>query len=61
MVIRDVEVYRRNRRDFSGSNGLLDLSDDVHDFGILPSVHLGIVLNDGVLAIHALNKIQTAR
>ena len=61
MVIRDVEVYRRNRRDFSGGNGLLDLSDDVHDFGILPSVHLGIVLNDSVLAIHALYEIQTAR
>ena len=27
---------------------LLKLSDNVHDFGILPSVHLGIILNDGV-------------
>ena len=61
VVIRDVEVYRRNRRDFSGGNGLLDLSDNVHDFGILPSVHLGIVLNNGVFAIHALYEIQTAR
>ena len=61
VVIRDVEVYRRNRRDFSGGNGLLDLRDNVHDFGILPSVHLGIVLNDGVLAVHALYEIQTAR
>ena len=61
VVISDVEVHRRNRRDFSGSNRLLNLSDDVHDFGILPSVHLGIVLNDSVLAIHALNEIQTAR
>ena len=61
VVIRDVEVHRRNRWNFSGGNGLLDLSDNVHDFGILPSVHLGIVLNDGVLAIHALHEIQTAR
>ena len=59
--IRDVEVHRRNRRDFSGGDGLLKLSDNVHDFGILPSVHLGIILNDGVLSIYALYEVQTTR
>ena len=61
VVIRDVEVHRRNRWDFSGGDGLLKLSDNVHDFGILPSVHLGIILNDGVLSIYALYEVQTTR
>ena len=61
VVIRDVEVHRRNRRDFSGCEGLLNLSNDVHDLRILPAVHLCIVLNDGIFPIHALNKVQTAR
>ena len=61
VVIRDVEVHRRNRRDFFGCEGLLNLSDDVHDLRILPAVHLCIVLNDGIFPIHALNKVQTAR
>ena len=56
-----MEVHRRNRRDFSGGDGLLKLSDNVHDFGILPSVHLGIILNDGVLAIYTLYEVQTPR
>ena len=33
----------------------------VHDFGILPSVHLGIVLNNSIPAIHALYEVQTPR
>ena len=61
VVIRDVVVHRRNRRDYPGSNGLLDLSNNVHNFGILPTVYLGVVLNDSVFAIHTLNKVQTAR
>ena len=61
VVICDVEVHRRNRRDFSGCEGLLNLSDDVHDLRILPAVHLCIVLNDGIFPIHTLNKVQTAR
>ena len=61
VVIRDVEVHRRNRRNFSGGDGLLKLSDNVHDFGILPSVHLGIILNDGILSIYALYEVQTTR
>ena len=61
VVIRDVEVHRRNRWDFSGGDGLLKLIDNVHDFGILPSVHLGIILNDGVLAIYTLYEVQTPR
>ena len=61
VVICDVEVHRRNGRNFSGGDGLLKLSDNVHDFGILPSVHLGIVLNDSIPAIHALYEVQTTR
>ena len=61
MVIRDVEVHRRNRRDFSGCEGLLNLSDNVHDFGILPSVYLGVVLNNRVLTVSAMNEVKTAR
>ena len=61
VIIRDVEVYRRNRRDFSGCDGLLKLSDNVHNFSILPSVHLGIILNDGILAIYTLHEVQTTR
>ena len=61
VVICDVEVHRRNRWNFSGGDGLLKLSDNVHDFGILPSVHLGIILNDGVLSIYALYEVQTTR
>ena len=61
VVIRDVEVHRRNRRDFSGCEGLLNLSDDVHDLRILPTVHLGIVQNNRVLTVLAMNEVKTAR
>ena len=61
VVIRDVEVHRRNRRDFSGCEGLLNLSDDVHDLRILPAVHLGVVLNNRVLTVPAMNEVKTAR
>ena len=61
VVICDVEVHRRNGWNFSGRNGLLNLSDDVHDLRILPAVHLGIVPNDGVLTVLAMNEVKTAR
>ena len=61
MVICDVEVHRRNGWNFSGRNGLLNLSDDVDDLRILPAVHLGIVPNDGVLTVPAMNEVKTAR
>ena len=61
VVIRDVEVHRRNGWNFSGCDGLLNLSDDVHDFGILPAVHLGVVLNNRVLTVPAMNEVKTAR
>ena len=61
VVICDVEVHRRNGWNFSGRNGLLNLSDDVDDLRILPAVHLGIVPNDGVLTVPAMNEVKTAR
>ena len=59
--VRLEHILRRNRHSFSGVERSFDLSDTVKDFGVLPACHLSIILNNGVLAVYALHKIQTAR
>ena len=59
--VRLEHILRRNRHSFSGVERSFDLGDTVKDFGVLPACHLSIILNNGVLAVYALHKIQTAR